>query len=83
MDLGVGGTIGWTLGLLSGSFFLTWMYLKSEHSIFIVALWHTVFNFSTATKATAGVAAAISSTIVMVAAFVILASPSTWRRNLA
>lgn len=83
MDLGVGGTIGWTIGLLSGSVFLTWMYIKSEHSIFIVALWHTVFNFSTATTATAGLAAAISSTIVMVAAVAILVFPSTWRRKMA
>jgi len=83
MDLGLEGTIGWTVGLLSGSIFLTWMYTKSNHSIFIVALWHTIFNFSTATSATAGLAAAISSTIVMVAAVVILAFPTTWRRTMA
>jgi membrane protease YdiL (CAAX protease family) len=83
IDLGVGGTIGWTVGLLAGSIFLTWMYTKSDHSILIVALWHTIFNFSTATIATAGLAAAISSTIVMVAAVAILAFPSTWRRKMA
>ena len=83
MNLGLGGTIGWTFGLLSGSVFLTWMYTKATHSIFLVALWHTVFNFSTATTATSGLAAAISSTIVMVAALVIVAFPSTWRRRMA
>lgn len=80
MDLGVGGTIGWTLGLLTGSIFLTWMYDSAKSSIFIVALWHTAFNFSTATTATAGVTAAISSTVVMIVAGVILAWPGTWRR---
>ena len=81
MNLGAGGTIGWIVGLLSGSVFLTWMYTKAQHSIFIVALWHTAFNFSTATTATAGLAAAISSTIVMVAAIAVVAVPSTWRRK--
>ena len=81
MDLGVGGTVGWALGLLSGSILLTWMYKSAGYSIFIVALWHTAFNFSTATDATAGVPAAIISTVVMVVAVVLLCIPRMWRRN--
>lgn len=81
IDLGIGGTIGWVMGLLSGSVFLTWMYERSGKSIFLVAVWHTLFNFSTATNAAAGIPAAVSSTLVMVAAIVIMLLPKTWRRK--
>lgn len=70
-DLGIGGTIGWAMGLLSGTIWLSWLYRSSSSSIFIVALWHTIFNFTTATAATSGITAAISSTLVMVASVVI------------
>lgn len=81
MQLGVGGTIGWTVGLLSGSILLTWMYQASGYSILVVALWHTAFNFSTATEATSGVPAAVISTLVMVAAVVLLCIPRMWKRK--
>jgi membrane protease YdiL (CAAX protease family) len=80
LNLGIGGTVGWTLGLLAGSVFLTWMYARSKRSILLLAAWHTVFNFATATTATAGVGAALSSTLVMIVAIVILVLPSTWIR---
>lgn len=80
MDLGFGGTIGWALGLLSGSIWLTWMYKGAGYSILIVALWHTAFNFSTATDATAGVPAAVISTLVMVASVVVLCFPRVWKK---
>lgn len=80
MQLGVGGTIGWGVGLLSGSIFLTWYYRGAQRSILIVALWHTLFNFGTATQATAGVPAAVLSTVVMVVAFSLLFSPRMRRR---
>lgn len=79
-ELGIGGTIGWSLGLLSGSIWLTWMYKGAGYSIFIVALWHTAFNFSTATEATAGVPAAVISTIVIVVSVVVLSLPRAWKR---
>ena len=79
-DLGIGGTIGWVFGLLSGSVFLAWLYRGSGRSILLVALWHTAFNFTTATTAAAGVTAAVVSTVVIVAAVVTLCFPSTWRR---
>jgi uncharacterized protein len=79
IHLGVGGTIGWLFGLLSGSVFLAWLYRGSGRSILIVALWHTAFNFTSATAASAGATAAVTSTLVMVAAAVILCLPSTWR----
>jgi membrane protease YdiL (CAAX protease family) len=83
MDLGIGGTIGWAIGLFSGSVLLTWMYDASGSSIFLVAVWHTLFNFSTATTATSGLPAAVSSTLVIVAAVVLLLLPRTWRRKMA
>jgi membrane protease YdiL (CAAX protease family) len=70
--LGLGGSVGWVIGLTAGSVFLTWMYTGARHSILIVALWHTAFNLSTATDAAKGVSAAATSTVVMIAAGVIV-----------
>ncbi|MFM1825815.1 MAG: hypothetical protein RLZZ37_450, partial [Actinomycetota bacterium] len=81
LNLGIGGTVGWTLGLLAGSVFLTWMYTRSNRSILLLAAWHTIFNFATATTATAGVGAAVSSTLVIIVALAIIAFPSTWARR--
>jgi len=69
--LGAGGAIGWMLGLTAGSVFLTWMYHGTGRSIALVALWHTCFNFVTATTAGNGAPAAPASTLVMVAAVVV------------
>lgn len=79
-DLGVGGIVGWAVGLGFGSGFLTWLYQSASHSILIVALWHTAYNFTTATQASTGTAAAVSSTAVMVVAAVIFCLPASWRR---
>ena len=79
-DFGVAGTIGWVMGIGFGSVFLTWLYASARHSILIVALWHTAYNFTTATEASAGVAAAVASTAVIIASVVLLRRPSSWRR---
>lgn len=78
-DLGAGGRIGWLFGLLCGSICLTWLYDTARSSVPVVALWHTTFNFATGTQASAGTAAAIASTLVMVATVAIVVLPSTWR----
>ena len=78
-DFGVGGTIGWVVGIGFGSVFLTWLYASAERSILVVALWHTAYNFATATEAGAGVAAAVTSTLVIIASVVILRRPRTWQ----
>lgn len=80
-DLGAVGTIGWSVGIGCGSLFLTWLYACARHSILVVALWHTAYNFTTATAASAGVAAAVSSTLVMATSLVIALLPGTWRRG--
>ncbi len=65
---GVAGSVGWLVGLTAGSLVLTRLYLSTGRSIALVAAWHTAFNLTSATDATAGAAAAVSSTLVMVAA---------------
>lgn len=72
VDLGAVGAIGWFVGLTAGSLVLTWLYLSSGRSIAIVALWHAAFNFATATTAGTGAPAAVASTLVMVAAVVMV-----------
>lgn len=79
-ELGAAGSVGWLVGIGFGSVFLTWLYKSASRSILIVALWHTAYNFTTATKATAGVAAAVASTLVIVASVVILLRRASWRR---
>jgi membrane protease YdiL (CAAX protease family) len=78
-DFGVGGTIGWAIGLGFGSVFLTWLYQSAGSSILIVALWHTAYNFTTATKASSGIAAAVATTTMIVASVIILQRGSTWK----
>ena len=79
-DFGVGGTIGWIVGIGFGSVFLTWLYQSASRSILIVASWHTAYNFATATDAASGTAAAVASTAVIAAGVVILRRPITWHR---
>jgi membrane protease YdiL (CAAX protease family) len=78
-SLGPGGIAGWLVGLLCGSVLLTWLYEGASHSVLVVAAWHTAFNFASATAAAIGLAAAISTTVVMAAAAVLVCLPSTWR----
>lgn len=79
-EFGVGGTIGWVVGIGFGSVLLTWLYASARHSILVVALWHTAYNFTTATEAAEGIAAAVATTVVIIASVVILRRPSSWRR---
>ena len=78
-DFTIVGGVGWVIGLTAGSFVLTWLYRGSGSSILLVAVWHTAFNFTSATAAFSGSAAAISSTVVMVAAVAIVGAD--WRRG--
>lgn len=61
-EFGAFTTVGWLVGLWFGSYLLTWLYQSAGRSILLVAAWHTAYNLSTATEATAGLAAAASST---------------------
>ena len=64
--------VGWLLGLTAGSVVLTWLYLRGRRSVLLVAAWHTAFNFTSATPAASGAMAAVTSTLVMIAAVAIV-----------
>ncbi len=64
--------MGWLFGLTAGSTVLTWLYNSTGGSILMVALWHGMFNFITASQAGEGILAAVLSTLVMVWAVVVV-----------
>lgn len=57
---------GWAFGILCAAFLLAGLYLASGNSILVVAIWHTLYNFSVATPAGVGTAAAVITTLVMI-----------------
>ena len=66
-DFGVAGTIGWIVGLFFGSVFLAWLLDAARGSVLVVALWHTAYNFATATEAGEGGVAAVATAAVVLA----------------
>jgi len=69
---------GFFLGVLAGAIVLTWLYNSSGGSVFAAALWHASFNFVTASPNASGLVAAVTSTLVMIWAIVIV-----WRYDWA
>lgn len=67
-DFGMAGAVGWIVGLFFGSVFLAWLVGAARGSVLVVALWHTAYNFATATEAAAGGIAAVSTMAVVLAA---------------
>ncbi len=66
-DFGVAGTVGWVVGLFFGSVFLAWLVGAARGSVLVVAIWHTAYNFATATEAGAGAVAAVATVAVVLA----------------
>lgn len=60
------------LGILAGAIVLTWLYNSSHGSVFAVVLWHASFNFVSGSPNATGFVAAMTSTLVMVWAVVVL-----------
>lgn len=58
--------LGWAFGLLCAAFLLAGLYFASRNSILVVAVWHTLYNFTVATPAGSGTPAAVITTAVMV-----------------
>jgi membrane protease YdiL (CAAX protease family) len=78
MELRGPGAIGWVVGIGFGSVMLTWLYDRASHSILVVALWHTAYNFTTATEASAGTTAALVTAAVILGSVVVMRRPATW-----
>ncbi len=85
--LAAGQVAGWLVGIVAGSIVLTWLFRGSGGSILLVAVWHAVFDFTSAAGPTvAGPAAAIVTTLVILAAVAIVAADArarTARRRLS
>ncbi|HEX5588819.1 MAG TPA: nitroreductase/quinone reductase family protein [Candidatus Limnocylindrales bacterium] len=54
------------LGLVAGSMILTWLYVGSGGSIWIVALWHLTYNFASATTAGRGAVGMLVYTAIVI-----------------
>ena len=59
------------LGLIAGAMILTWLYVGSGGSIWIVALWHLTYNFASASSAGRGGAGMIVYAAIIVWAFAV------------
>jgi membrane protease YdiL (CAAX protease family) len=63
-----------TLGIVSGSILLAWLYRQSGGSVLLVAIWHGTYNLVSGTAAAHGLVAAVVSTGVMAwAAWIVVA----------
>lgn len=71
MSLGAVGFVGFSVGVISGSVLLAWLYTQSRSSILAVALWHATFDLLTTANTSDGFIAAVLSTFVMVWAVLI------------
>jgi membrane protease YdiL (CAAX protease family) len=72
MKLGLGMLPMFALGVLAGAIALTWLYNTTNGSILMVALWHGIFDFLSAAKASEGAIAAIMSTVFVIWAVAII-----------
>jgi membrane protease YdiL (CAAX protease family) len=61
--------VGFTIGILSGSVVLTWLYYGAGQSILAVAVWHAAYDM--ATSGTSGTIQAIVSALVIAQAIVL------------
>jgi membrane protease YdiL (CAAX protease family) len=81
VGMGIPMVILWFVGMLCGAIVFTWLYNSTNGSILMVALWHGTYN--AAVTATEPPIAAIVSTIVWIAAVVIVlvAKPANLSRS--
>jgi membrane protease YdiL (CAAX protease family) len=75
--------VGFVIGLACGAIVLGWLYNRTS-SILAVAVWHATYNLTSATTASHGLPAAISTTVVIIAAVtLVVADLATHGRVLA
>ncbi|MFQ3566399.1 MAG: type II CAAX endopeptidase family protein [Aggregatilineales bacterium] len=70
--LGVGGFVFFLISITMGSILLSWIYRGSGYSILMVALWHGLFDFVSASPIAQGAGNAVISAAVVVWVVVIL-----------
>jgi membrane protease YdiL (CAAX protease family) len=63
--------IGFSIGLLCGAIVLGWLYNRTG-SVLAVAVWHATYNVTSATTGAHGLPAALSTTVVIAAATVLV-----------
>jgi hypothetical protein len=63
---------GFGLGICAGSIVLSRIAQRTNGSVLAAALWHTFYNMTSATAASRGVIAAVTTTCVMVWAAILL-----------
>jgi membrane protease YdiL (CAAX protease family) len=83
VKMGLGVFPVFLIGVLTGSIVLTWLYNSTGGSVFMVAIWHGVFDFLSASKAGEGNIAMIMSIAIMVWAVlvVIIYKPANLSRS--
>jgi hypothetical protein len=64
---------------VAGLLGLVLLVAATTRSTVATALWHTAYNLTTATSATAGTTAVVTSSVVMVAAVIVLLRRSSWQ----
>ncbi len=72
VNLGLAAFPLFALGVLAGAIVLTWLYNTTDGSVLMVAVWHGVFDFISASKASDGYIAALMTTVIMIWAVVIV-----------
>jgi len=71
-NMGVGGTIGWVVGLTFGSMLLGWLVKQSKWILLPVILWHGTFNFFTTSDKIDYLVPSMMSTLVIITVIWIL-----------
>lgn len=65
-EMGARGAPGFFFGIVSGAILFTWIYNSTGGSILMVACWHALFNFFTASAAGHGTVATVFSIEIMI-----------------
>ncbi len=65
--MGLGGSIGWLVGLIFGSLLLGWLVKQSDWNLWPVILWHGTFNLFTASDLIHPLFPGVISALVIVA----------------
>lgn len=79
--MGAGGFVFYIVSITMGAILLSWMYQGSGHSISLVALWHGLFDFVSASPVAEGVGNVLISGVVIAWVIAILQRASRAARH--